>query len=86
MIYSENVALRDFIALEIRLAMQQEAFDQKVNRLGIAEVRAARILAKLDGTEPAELTNVPMDIAERAYNQLLGHRSERPLLNPRLED
>jgi len=70
--YADNTELRQWIAQEIRLAMQQEnTFDSGLARASVADVRTGRILSKLDGIPIGELSLVPKEQIERITKALV---------------
>jgi hypothetical protein len=77
--FSQNVALRNWIAQEIRLAMQQDdaakpGSNGGIYRAAVAEIRTGRILAKLDGHPVGEMTFATKESIESATRQLLSQK------------
>ena len=70
--------LHEYIAHEIRLAMQQETADRLngLSRTAVAEIRAMRILNAIDfGIPESHVTEIPSDHIERRVSQLINQKS-----------
>jgi hypothetical protein len=65
--------LEAWIALEIRLAMQQEAFKRggAIERAAIAQVRAARIGLMLQGQQQEALVSVSQEAIDNATQYIM---------------